>query len=127
MGMAKIAIGTGVLLVLLGVGFYVATGSTHATALIPAWFGLAIGFCGQFGNTEDTKTRALWMHIAVLLGLLGFLFPGFRALRSSLHASTLTDVQRIAMQESWAMAAICLVFTVLCVRHFIMNRRTRLA
>ena len=97
------------------------------TALIPAWFGLAIGLCGLLGHTEDTKRRALWMHIAVTLGLLGFLFPGFRALRSSLHADTLTEVQRVAMQESWAMTVVCLVFTVLCVRNFIANRRTRLA
>lgn len=127
MGMAKIAIGTGILLVVLGLAFYIGTGSAHMTALIPAWFGLAIGICGQLGHTEDTKTRALWMHIAVVFGLVGFLFPGFRALRASLHASTLTDVQRVAMQESWAMAAICLVFTALCVRNFIANRRTRLA
>ena len=126
MGMAKVAIATGVLLVLLGVGFYVGTGSEHATALIPAWFGLAIGVCGWLGHTEDTRRRALWMHIAVTLGLLGFLFPGFRAIRSSLHADTLTEVQRVAMTESSAMAAICLVFTVLCVRNFIANRRTRL-
>ena len=127
MGMAKVAIVTGILLVLIGVGFYVATGSAHMTALIPAWFGLAIGLCGLLGNTEDAKTRALWMHIAVTLGLIGFLFPGFRALRSSLHASTLNEVQRIAMQESWLMATVCLIFTVLCVRNFMANRRTRLA
>lgn len=127
MGIAKVAISIGVLLVLLGIGFYVGTGSAHATALIPAWFGLAIGICGVLGNTQDAKRRALWMHIAVTLGLLGFLFPGFRALRSSLHASTLNEVQRIAMWESWVMAVVCLVFTALCVRNFIANRRTRLA
>lgn len=127
MGMAKVALGTGLLLIIVGLAFFVGTGSRYMTALIPTWFGLAIGLCGQLGHTEDTKARALWMHIAVVFGLVGFLFPGFRALRASLHAAVLTDVQRVAMQESWAMAAICLVFTILCVRNFVTNRRTRLA
>ena len=125
--MPKVGIATGVLLIVLGIAFFVGTGSAHKTALIPAWFGLAIAVSSALGNTEDIKRRALWMHIAVTVGLLGFLFPGFLALRSSLHADTLNDVQRVAMQESWAMAAICLVFTILCIRNFVANRRTRLA
>lgn len=124
--MPKVGIAVGLLLIVLGLAFFFGTGASHKTALIPAWFGAAIALCGALGNTDDVKRRALWMHIAVTLGLLGFLFPGFRALRSSLHADTLTDVQRVAMEESWAMAAICLVFTILCVRNFIANRRTRL-
>lgn len=125
--MAKLTIATGVLLALLGVVFFVATGSAHKTALIPLWFSLVLAVCGAVANTEDLKRRALWMHIAVTAGLIGFVFPGFRALRSSLHASTLIGPGRIAMEESWAMAAICFVFTLLCVRNFVANRRARLA
>ena len=125
--MPKVGVVVGLLLIVLGGAFFFGTGGSHKTALIPAWFGVAIALCGALGNTEDTKRRALWMHIAVTLGLVGFVFPGFWALRSSLHADTLTDVQRVAMEESWAMAAICLIFTILCVRNFIANRRTRLA
>ena len=66
--------GSSVLLIVLGAGVYL--GVAHApTALIPAYFGLAILLCGALANTEDAKRRALWMHIAVTLGLVGFLFP----------------------------------------------------
>ena len=41
--MAKVTIVFGVLLIILGlVGFY-GTGAIHHTALIPTWFGLALG------------------------------------------------------------------------------------
>ncbi len=42
--MAKVTLIFAVLLVLLGLAGYVGTGSQHPTALIPTWFGLALGF-----------------------------------------------------------------------------------
>ena len=42
-----------VLLVALGLVGYIGTGSQHPTALIPAWFGLALGICGFLAISPD--------------------------------------------------------------------------
>ena len=41
--MAKVTLVFALLLVALGLAGYLGTGSAHPTALIPAWFGLALG------------------------------------------------------------------------------------
>ena len=71
--MAKLTIGCGVVLILLGAWGFIGTGSTHPTALIPAYFGLVLAWSGIMANSEDAKRRMLWMHVAVTVGLLGFL------------------------------------------------------
>ena len=127
--MARLTMATGVLLILLGVGVYL--GMAHApTALIPAYFGVALLLCGAMASTPDAKRRMLWMHIAVTLGLLGFVFPFFRSAGGAIkmltgHANQV--LRPLAVEESMAMALICLVFTGLCVRSFIQARITRSA
>ena len=127
--MARLTMVVGVLLILLGAGVYV--GVAHApTALIPAYFGVALLLCGALANTEDAKRRALWMHIAVTLGLVGFLFPFVRSIGGAVkmvsgHADQVS--RPLAVQESMVMALICLIFTVLCVRSFVRARITRTA
>ena len=118
---------TGIVLIVLGVVYFVMTGSAHPTPLIPSVFGLLLLLCGILANSEDPKRVMLWMHIAVTIGLLGFLFPGGRAGMALAHSASLTVVQRTAAQEELLMALVCLVFTALCVRNFISNRRARLA
>ena len=129
--MAKLTIGFGVVLAILGVAFFVMTGSAHKTALIPAWFGLAMILSGALANTEDARRRMMWMHIAVTVGLIGFLFPAIRggmALAKAHSAGVeLAATTANAVHEELLMAAICLVFTVLCVRSFIAARRGRVA
>ena len=77
--MAKTTVFFAALLIVLGVAFFVATGSHVPMALIPAFFGIVLGALGMLARTEDGKRRMLFMHIAVTVGLLGFLFPGIRA------------------------------------------------
>ncbi|HVG26962.1 MAG TPA: hypothetical protein VM865_05105 [Acidobacteriaceae bacterium] len=129
--MGKLTIGFGVALIVLGVASFVLTGSTHPTALIPVWFGIALAVCGALAITEDARRRMLWMHIAVTLGLLGFLFPGIRGAiaLAKAHASgvELAAGTANAVHEQLAMAVLCLVFTGLCVRSFIAARRNRTA
>lgn len=125
--MARIARVFGIILIVLGGIYFFLTGSAHPTALIPAIFGLLLLVCGALAATPDTKKRMLWMHIAVTIGLLGFLFPGIRGGMSLSHATTLTTVQRTAAQEEIIMAVICLIFTALCVRSFIAARVNRTA
>ena len=127
--MARLTMVVGVLLILLGGGVYISV--SHApTALIPAYFGLALLLCGALANTEDAKRRMLWMHVAVTLGLIGFLFPFARSIGGAVKMLTghAEEVLRpLAVEESMAMALICLVFTALCVRSFIRARITRTA
>jgi len=121
--MAKLTVGFGVVLILLGAWGFIATGREHPTALIPAYFGLVLVWSGVLANTEDAKRRMLWMHIAVTVGLLGFLGT-FAAIVDEVRMLRGTVFPHpIAVEEKAAMAAICLVFVGLCVRSFIAARR----
>ena len=116
----------GALLVLLGVGVFVSVGAHAPTSLIPAYFGAALVVLGALANTEDTRRRMLFMHIAVTVGLLGFLLPFIRSVGGAITLLRGGSVLRpLAVEESMAMALICLVFTALCVRNFIAARRAR--
>ncbi len=124
--MAKLTILFGVLLILVGVAGFVATGHTHPTALIPAGFGLLLILFGSQANTEDSKKRMLWMHIAVTVGLIGFLatIPAdidvIRLSRGTVFPHP------IAVLEKAGMSLLCLLYVALCVRSFIAARRQRL-
>jgi hypothetical protein len=124
--MAKLTIAIGVVLMVLGGWGFFGTGSAHPTALIPAYFGLALVIAGALAITENAKRRMLWMHIAVTVGLLGFLGAGSQAVMEVVkaHGTSLTDTARIAVGDQTAMAAICLVYVLLCVRSFIAARRS---
>jgi hypothetical protein len=125
--MHKITIVFGVLLILLGVACYVATGSAHPTSLIPASFGLVLAILGFLANNEDAKKRMLWMHIAVTVGLLGFLAT-IPAIFQTIQISRGVDYPRpIAIEEKAAMSLLCLLFVSFCVRSFINARRARIA
>jgi len=123
--MAKVTIWFGVVLIVLGMWGFIATGSAHPTALIPAYFGLVLAISGGLATTENAKRRMLWMHIAVTVGLLGFLgtvaavVDEVRMLRGTVFPHP------IAVEEKAAMSLLCLVFVVLCVRSFIAARRSR--
>lgn len=125
--MAKLTIAFGVLLGIIGAGYFVGTGSTHPTALIPVWFGCALVVCGILSLTENARRRMLWMHIAVTIGLFGFLFPGFMAIKEWVAAHGGPLAHPAAVQEQAIMSVVCLVFTLLCVRSFIAARRSRTA
>lgn len=124
--MAKTTIWFAAALILLGVGFFAVTGGHAPTALIPLFWGVALWICGLMARTEDGKRRMLVMHIAVTIALLGFLFPGIRAMRDGfklLHGQAI--LRPLATWEESLMAALCLVLTVLFVRSFIAARRAR--
>jgi uncharacterized membrane protein HdeD (DUF308 family) len=125
--LAKLTIGFGVVLAIIGVGFFVATGSAHPTALIALWFGIALILCGVLARTEDARRRMLWMHIAVTLGLIGFIFPGVMAIKEWVSAHGGPLAHPAAVEEQAVMSIVCLVFTALCVRSFIAARRSRTA
>ena len=123
--MAKLTIWFGVALVVLGVWGFVGTGSAHPTALIPTWFGLGLACSGVLAISPNEGRRKLWMHVAVTVGLLGFLGSGSRAVVefTKAHGEPLTAAAAVAVRFQIAMAVICLVFVGLCVRSFIAARR----
>jgi len=123
--MAKLTMGFGVLLILLGSWGFLATGSAHPTALIPSYAGVLFMIFGVLANSENPKRRMLWMHIAVTVSLLLFLgtIPALidevRMLRGTIFPHP------IAVEEKALMSLLCLAFVLLCVRSFIAARKAR--
>lgn len=123
--MARITILFGIVLILLGVFGFVATGSHAPTALIPSYIGAALAVLGFFAHGAEVKRHALLMHIAVTIGLLGFLFtvPGFIQFFEYLGGRQFAHPK--AIEEKAATCILLLVFVILCVRSFIAARRAR--
>lgn len=124
--MAKITIAFGAALVLLGIAGFVATGSTHYTALIPTWIGLLLAVLGFVADAGDSKRRALFMHIAVTLGLLS----AIATFKGGIIDYVLMQQGHYyrypaAIEAKAVMCLLMLVFVALCVRSFIAARRAR--
>jgi hypothetical protein len=123
--LAKVTLIFAVLLVALGLTGYVGTGSLHMTALIPTWFGLALALFGLLAMSPSESRRKLFMHINVTIGLLGFIGGAIEAVRGYLHAKSVgVAVDEIALASKLTMAALLLVYVILCVRSFIAARRS---
>jgi hypothetical protein len=116
----------GVLLILLGAGAFLLTGH-HPHSFIPMGFGVLLALLGALANTEDAKKRMLFMHIAVTVGLLGFLgtIPGIIGVAQMAmgHATLRPDAAKVQA----LMGTVCLIFVLLCVRSFVEARRARTA
>lgn len=115
---------SGVLLILVGIFGYVFSiidGSNAPTALIPAAFGLLLAALGLLARAKESL-RMHVMHVAVLVGLVGFAIPAWRIL------SQISNIKvSLAVLSQVAMSVICLVFVILCVKSFIDARRNRTA
>jgi hypothetical protein len=119
--MALVTLVFAVLLAGLGLGGYLGTGSLHPTALIPLWFGVAFGVFGALAFGKSEGRRKLFMHINVLIAVLGFAGTVAEILRSLASAKEL-DLTALAAQL--AMAWLLLIYVILCVRSFITARQT---
>ena len=123
--MAKVTLVFAVLLIVLGLIGYFGTGAVHPTALIPTWFGVALGVFGLLAMSPSESRRKLFMHINVTIGLLGFIGAGVRAAQEFVHSgSTGKAIDPIAVGAQIAMAALLLIYVILCVRSFIAARRS---
>ncbi len=122
--MAKTTISLSGLLILLGIFGFTATGRQHPTALIPVAIGLILAILGFLALTDDAKKRMLYMHIAVTIGLLGFLGTGWSIVEYIEMLGGRQFPHPAAVVEKAAMAAVLLFFVLLCVRSFIVARRT---
>jgi membrane-bound ClpP family serine protease len=110
----------GVVLIVLGVVGYIATDREHPTALIPAALGLLLIVLGLMARREKLRMHA--MHGAVLVGLIGLVGGGVRAVQALTSG---TEIKPWALGMNIAMALICAVFVGLCVMSFIDARRRR--
>ena len=124
--MARLTIFFGVILILLGVLTYMGTGSKFPTSLIPAYFGGLLAIFGMLARTADLKKRALNMHIAVTIGLLGFLGTAKSIFDYVRMKQGVQFKLPLAVDEKAAMAMLLLVYVVLCVMSFVNARRARL-
>ena len=120
--MANVALGFGVALLVLGVGGYVGSGMVSITALIPAAFGILLVLSGILARNPARRKMA--MHIAVVVGLLGF-FGSASGLGKAARMMAGEEVARPQAAVAQAvMAVLCLAFTAMCVRSFINARRS---
>ena len=119
--MAKITIGLGLVLIALGLGGYFGTGRESVTALIPALFGLPLLLLGLVALNERRRKHAI--HIAVIVGLLGCVGTarGLMKLPVLLTGGEIARPTAVAVQA--AMAIVCLIYVLLCVRSFVKARR----
>jgi hypothetical protein len=117
--MAKVTLIFAILLIALGLAGFFGTGSTHFTALIPTWFGVALGIFGLLAISPNEGRRKLFMHFNVTIGLLGFLGSFIELIRSMTSSHPL-DV--IALVAKLAMAWLLLIYVAFCVRSFINAR-----
>lgn len=115
----------GAALIALGLWGYFGTGTTSLTALIPAVFGLVLAACGASARNE--KNLKMAMHIAAMVGLLGFLGSVRGLLKLPTLLSSGTVERPLAVISQSIMAGLMLVFVVLCVKSFIDVRRARAA
>lgn len=104
-----------ILVGLIGYGYGLSDGAASVTALIPAFFGIVIMACGHFAMAEGR--RKLMMHIAVAIGLLGFI-----AALGAVFRKGMPETFGVGTLSQIAMAVICFIFVALCVRSFIAAR-----
>jgi multisubunit Na+/H+ antiporter MnhF subunit len=122
--MAKVTMVFAVLLIALGLIGFLGTGSEHPTALIPTWVGLALGIFGLLAMDKSERKRKLFMHINVTIGLVGFVGCVVEIVRSIVATKPLDEVAIPALAAKTAMAWLLLIYVMLCVRSFVLARRS---
>lgn len=124
--MAKVTLVFALLMMALGLVGYLGSGHQHPTALIPFWWGLALGIFGILALSPSERRRKVFMHVNVTIGLLGFiggLVEGIRGWGKPTLGPYLISAETAKL---W-MAALMLIYVLLCVRSFINARRQPLA
>ncbi|MDZ7693296.1 MAG: hypothetical protein U5K69_19625 [Balneolaceae bacterium] len=113
----------GVILIILGLVSYFATGMVSNTALIPAFFGAVFLILGFAAKKESILKHV--MHGAAVLALLG-LFGSGQGLINVFKMLGGSAVERPQAAISQAIMAICcIVFLVVAVRSFIKARQAK--
>ena len=118
LNMVKLTIGYGLLLIVWAGLFSI--GSKSFTSWIPSFIGLPILLAGVLTHKLPSK-RKLFMHVAVVFGLLAFL-GGFRFF-SGLSSDAGLFAKPKAASSQLMLLVTGGVYTVACVRSFIWARK----
>ena len=121
--MANVAMSFGVVLIVLGIAGYFGSGMISWTALIPAAFGLVLLGLGVIARDPRKSKHA--MHVAAMIGVLGFLGSarGLGNLIPAAFRSARGTAGAVIAQSDDGHPDV--IFTFLCVRSFINARRNR--
>lgn len=120
----------GAILTTLGAYGYLGAEEAHrsVTALIPAFIGGPMMLCGLVALASPPARKHV-MHLAVVFGLggavAGLVRGSMSAIKLIAPPADQPPVNVRALSLVLAMAAVCAVYVVLCVRSFIEARRRR--
>jgi len=120
---ANITIIFGILLILLGLGGWFGSGGASITALIPAAFGIVLLILGVIARNEKARKHA--MHVAVIVGLLGFFGSASGLVSLPAVISGESVARPAAVIAKSIMAVLSLLYVARCVKSFIDARRNR--
>jgi len=127
--MAKVTLVFAALLIALGLAGYLGSGSHYPTALIPMWFGVALAIFGFLAISPSERRRKIFMHVNVTIGLIGFiggLVEAILGYGKPAPGGVDTSGFLISAETSKAvLAALMLIYVILCVRSFINARKAR--
>lgn len=112
----------GILLIVIGGIGWAGSGGESATALIPAFFGLPLAVLGKLAANPDR--RKLFLHIAVLVALLGAIGAGMRGLPNAGKLLSGDAELPLATAMQLAMFVVCAVYVAFCVRSFLNARKS---
>ena len=110
----------GLLLVAIGLGGYYFADAKQPMALIPAVLGIAMFVCGVVA--AQGAMRMLAMHVAALIGMIGFVGPMVTIFNDITNTANTAEVLAKGLTS-----ALCLMFVLMCVNSFLEVRRARKA
>lgn len=122
MDLAKVTVGFGIGLVVLGVVGYVGSGADSVTALIPSAFGVVLAGLGAAARSPQRRKAV--MHAAVGLAVVGILGSamGLADLPALVRGDDVDRPWAVAVQSIMAVALVG--YVALCVRSFMAARRS---
>ena len=123
--MSKITLVFAMVLILLGVGFYLGTGMQQPTSLIPAMAGVLFAICGLAALKETRRKHA--MHLAVALAVLALFGTAMGIVNTIKHLTGGYVEHPPAALEKSITAILCLAYVGLSLRSFLAARRSRAA
>ncbi len=119
--MENVAMIYGIFLIMWGIGVTILSDSQSITSLIPTIFGLPILISSFIAKKLPNKKKVL-MHIVVLIGMIIFL-GGLDIIRGLIQGNIFTNIW--ASSSKLMMMISGLVFTILCIKSFIYNRKNK--
>lgn len=111
----------GIILILIGIIGYIASGAVSITAMIPAFFGIVFIILGRLAQKETWRKHV--MHIALLVALIGLFgsFTGILDVFSWMGGNQ--EVNELAAIARAVMALLLIGYIALGVKSFVDARR----